>query len=316
MTTPLVLGADAGGTTTRAVVATLDGRIVGRGRANAGNPVAIDPAEAAGALAAAIGSALAGRDPSQVVGAVVGLAGVSRLADPAIGALYAEHWSRLGLNCPVQPVGDALVAFAAGTPASTGTVLIAGTGAVAAVLHEGDITRIADGLGWLLGDEGSGYWLGLAAVKATARALYRSTPPRGGSLGDAVCLQVGTTEPDTFVTRVYQLSRDRVAAIAPTVTRTAREGDPDARHILRAAAHRLADTLISLHPAPGPVVLAGGVLGGVPEIREDVQRQLADRLGQPGIVAGDGAAGAVWLATRLVAPRTDSLVHTRLISPG
>ncbi|RKR92076.1 N-acetylglucosamine kinase-like BadF-type ATPase [Micromonospora pisi] len=316
MTTPLVLGADAGGTTTRAVVATLDGRIVGRGRSDAGNPVAVDPVEAAAALGAAIGSALTGHDPSRVVGGVVGLAGVSRLADPSVGAVYAGHWSRLGLSCPVRPVGDALVAFAAGTPANTGTVLIAGTGAVAAVLHEGNIIRIADGLGWLLGDEGSGYWLGLAAVKATARALYRGTPPRDGSLGGAVCAQVGTTEPDTFVTRIYQLSRDRVAAIAPAVARTARDGDPDARHILRTAAHRLADTLVSLHPAPGPVVLAGGVLGGVPEIRENVQRQLADRLGQPGVIAGDGAAGAAWLATRLVEPRAGNGIHARLVSPG
>ncbi|MFK3983279.1 N-acetylglucosamine kinase [Micromonospora sp. NPDC050397] len=314
MTTPLVLGADAGGTATRVVVATLDGRIVGRGRASAGNPVATDPARTATALGAAIRDALAGHDPGRVAGGVVGLAGVSRLADPEVAEGYARRWSRAGLSCPIQPVGDALVAFAAGAPADTGTVLIAGTGAVAAVLDRGTIGPIADGLGWLLGDEGSGYWLGLASVRATARALYRGRPSAPGSLGATVCAQVGATEPDDFVTRVYQLDRDRIAALAPVVASCARTGDPTAADIVRTAARRLADTLLSLHPAPGPVVLAGGVLTGIPEIRTAVQQRLVTELGRPGLLAGDGAAGAAWLATRLVAPDSDPAIHARLLA--
>ncbi|WP_326559071.1 N-acetylglucosamine kinase [Micromonospora sp. NBC_01796] len=303
MTTPLVLGVDAGGTATRVVVATLDGRIVGRGRASAGNPIATDPADTAAALGTAIGSALAGHDPSRVVAGVVGLAGVSRLDDPAVAAGYAGHWSRVGLTCPMRPVGDAAVAFAAGTPADTGTVLIAGTGAVAAVVREGAVTRTADGLGWLLGDEGSGYWLGLTALRATARALYRGERVEPGTLSGAICDRVGVTAPNAFVTRVYELGRDQVAEMAPAVTDSARSGDPVAVDIVETAARRLADTLVSLHPAPGPVVLAGGVLTGVPEIRAGVQQRLAAWLGRPGVIAGDGASGAAWLALRQALPR-------------
>jgi N-acetylglucosamine kinase-like BadF-type ATPase len=211
-------------------------------------------------------------------------------------------------------VGDAVVAFAAGTPAATGTVLIAGTGAVAAEIRDGDIGRIADGLGWLLGDEGSGFWLGLAAARMTARALYRGGPP--GTLTGAVCARVGTAEPDAFVTRMHQLGRDRIAAIAPAVTASARTGDRAALDLVDAAAERLAGTLLSLHPAPGPVVIAGGVLRGVPEIRAGVQRRLLARLGRPGIVAGDGAAGAAWVAARAHAAGTGEEVHARLLAAG
>ncbi|WP_329109609.1 ATPase [Micromonospora sp. NBC_01699] len=306
---------------TRAVLATLDGRTVGRGRASAGNPITTDPADTAAALGAAIRSALTGHDPDRIVGGVVGLAGVSRLDDPEVAAGYADQWSRAGLSCPMRPVGDAVVAFAAGTPADTGTVLIAGTGAVAAIVREGAVVRIADGLGWLLGDEGSGYWLGLTAARATARALYQDKQAERGELVRAVCRRVGAREPDAFVTRFYELGRDRVAAIAPAVTECARAGDPVALDIVETASRRLADTLVSLHPAPGPVVLAGGVLAGVPEIRAGVQQRLAAWLGRPGVLAGDGAAGAAWLAIRravagrsATVPAPDDETHARLLA--
>ncbi|MEV4754288.1 BadF/BadG/BcrA/BcrD ATPase family protein [Micromonospora sp. NPDC049559] len=304
MSPPLLLGADGGGTATRAVLATADGRIVGRGEARAGNPVATDPAEAAAALGAAVEGALRGHDPVRVAGGVFGLAGGSRLAEPAVAARYAAEWARLGLSCPMRSVGDAEVAFAAGTPESTGTVLIAGTGAVAAELRDGTVARVADGLGWLLGDEGSGFWIGLNAVRAVARALYAGTAT--GRLGAALCQLVATTDPDTFATRIYQLDRAELAALAPLVTGEARAGDPVARDIVAHAAERLAETLLSLHPAPGPVVLAGGVLAGVPEIRAAVRDRIAARLGRDAVLAGAGAAGAAWLAIDHLTRRADS----------
>jgi N-acetylglucosamine kinase-like BadF-type ATPase len=45
-----------------------------------------------------------------------------------------------------------------------GAVLIAGTGAVPALVNGLDIIRTTDGHGWLLRDEGSGTWLGLQAL--------------------------------------------------------------------------------------------------------------------------------------------------------
>ncbi|MCW2504895.1 MAG: ATPase [Actinomycetia bacterium] len=294
MTTPLVLGADCGGTASRAVLATASGQILGRGLAGAGNPVARDPDQAAGALAAAVGQALGGHDPALVQAAVAGMAGEARLADPAAAAVYQQHWSALGLRCPLRTVPDTVVGFAAGTPEPAGTVLIAGTGAVAAEIAEWDIGRTADGLGWLLGDEGSGFWLGLQAARYTARALQHGAEL--SPLASEVALRIGGSGLEDFVTRVYQLPRTAIGAFATSVTACAQAGDPVAIALLADAADRLAATLISLGPPPGPVVLAGGLLTGVPEIRDRVQDAIAGPLGDSGTVASDGAAAAAWLA--------------------
>src|SRR5262249_35118115 len=75
--------------------------------------------------------------------------------------------------------GDTDIAFAAapGTPRD-GLLLIAGTGAVAARIAHGRTAAVADGDGWLLGDQGSGFWIGRRAVPAVLAALGgRGAPP-------------------------------------------------------------------------------------------------------------------------------------------
>jgi N-acetylglucosamine kinase-like BadF-type ATPase len=280
------------------VVATVAGRVVGRGRGGAGNPVVRDARDAAMELAGAARQALAGHDPRRLVHGVVGMAGDSRLADPQTAAAYAREWAAIGVHCPVRTVGDAVVAFAAGTPDAGGSVLIAGTGAVAATIAGWAVHRTADGLGWLLGDEGSGFWLGLSAARRTARALYAGRS--GTPLVRAVCERIGSTDPDAFVARIYQLPREHLATLASAVIDSARAGDPEAADLLDDAAGRLLDTLISLAPGAGPIVLAGGVLTTVGEVRDAVQAGLLRRLGRPGIIGGDGAVGAAWLAVREV----------------
>ncbi|WP_084298490.1 BadF/BadG/BcrA/BcrD ATPase family protein [Actinoplanes friuliensis] len=165
----LVLGVDAGGTASRAVLSTSDGTVVGRGSAGPGNPTSAGP-EAVKAIGTAVREALGDRDPAAVRFGVVGVAGAGILADSAIAAAFAREWADQGLTCPVTVVGDAVTAFAAGTSSPSGAVLIAGTGAVAARIDNWQIGRTADGLGWLLGDEGSGVWLGLQAVRAVVRS--------------------------------------------------------------------------------------------------------------------------------------------------
>ncbi len=296
MEIPLVVGADCGGTSSRVVVATADGRVVGRGRGGAGNPVTCGARAAAAELGAAAAAALRGHDPARVAAAVVGIAGGSRLTDPAVAAAYAEMWTALGVRCRVRTVGDAVVAFAAGTPEPDGSVLIAGTGAVAAAIEGGAVVRTADGLGWLLGDEGSGFWLGLSAARGTARAL--AAGPAHGPLARAVCDRLGTTDPDAFVSAVYAVPRDRIAGLAAVVVECARSGDTEALAIVADAADRLARTLVSLRPGPGPVVLGGRLLADVPEVRDGVRARLTALLGRPGVVGADGAAAAAWLAAR------------------
>ncbi|GAA1679866.1 BadF/BadG/BcrA/BcrD ATPase family protein [Glycomyces endophyticus] len=173
----LVLGLDVGGTSSRAIATTLDGEIVGRGDAGGGNPLAVPPDLAAAEVARALHGALAGTDPARIAAAVLGLAGVSGFDQPETAAAFQRVWNAAGLRCPVRAVGDAQVAFASGTDEPLGTVLIAGTGAAAARIDGDRITRVGDGLGWLLGDRGSGFWIGRKAAADTALRLQAGLPP-------------------------------------------------------------------------------------------------------------------------------------------
>ncbi|MEV5895375.1 N-acetylglucosamine kinase [Nonomuraea fuscirosea] len=163
----LVLGVDAGGTSSRAALFTMEGAPVRRGRAGGANPGALGLDQAAANLTAAVGSALAGVDPSQVEAAVVGLAGhpdsCAKLVERVVGDLLP--------GTPADTVGDIVTAFAAGTAEDSGTVLISGTGAIAAKITGHRATATADGYGWQLGDEGSAFWLGRAAARTAIRAL-------------------------------------------------------------------------------------------------------------------------------------------------
>ncbi|MFI6881839.1 N-acetylglucosamine kinase [Streptosporangium canum] len=164
-----VLGLDVGGTSSRALLIDASGRRIGYGKAAGGNPAAHGTGTAAANIRRALEPALLGVDPAQVAGAVIGMAGVGALDR----AVFDRMWASAGLRCVPAVAGDLGVAFAAGTAEPRGTVLIAGTGAIAARIEDGEPTAVSDGLGWLLGDQGSGFWLGREAARAAVRALSR-----------------------------------------------------------------------------------------------------------------------------------------------
>lgn len=287
----LVLGIDVGGTASRALLTTIDGARVGFGRAGAANPVTVPLSLAVSAVRAASDQALSDVDRSLVGSVVIGMAGSSRLADPTV----AEAFGDLGL--PVKPrfVGDVVVAFAAGTAAATGTVLISGTGAVACRIVDAEQTRVADGLGWLLGDLGSGFWLGRQAASCSARNLYRR---RSTLLTELVTRAVGLTDPDAFVVSVQSPPPHDLARLAPLVTEAALSGDQEALDIIGRAAAHLAATVAEVH-VDGPIVLAGGVLRHSAPVHDAVHHRLAARYpGTPIVLGTPGEVGAARLAAR------------------
>jgi N-acetylglucosamine kinase-like BadF-type ATPase len=283
----LVVGVDAGGTASRAVLSTIDGLVLGRGRAGPGNPFAIG-SRAATSIGTAIREALGDHDPASVASVVVGLAGVSRLSDPVLAEAFTAQWAAIGLTCPVTVVGDAVTALAAGAAARSGVVLIAGTGAVAARVDDGRVVATADGLGWLLGDEGSGLWLGLQAVRVAAR----SWP---SSFAGKIAAHAGVSSCDELVHWAGQLPPAAFAELSPLVCALAAEGDPLAGRLIDRAVICLLATLDELGPPGGPVVLAGGLLTAATPVRDGVLRALRSR-NTVVETAWDPAAGAAWLA--------------------
>jgi N-acetylglucosamine kinase-like BadF-type ATPase len=303
MADELVVGVDAGGTTSRAVVATTAGAILGRATAGPGNPLAEGPRAAAG-IGAAIESALSGRDPSTVVAATLGIAGTSVTSKPVIIDAFAAMWARAGLTCPMTVVGDVITAFAAGTPAADGAVLIAGTGAIAAEIRAHTITRTVDGHGWLLGDEGGGRWIGLQAARAAVREW--SAP-----LARRVAAHAGAQTADELIQWAQGLPLAAIGALTPVVCSSARSGDPTAQRIIADAVGNLLRTLDALAPA-GPIVLAGGLLTGDTPVRDGVRTALTERGTTVG-TADDPAAAAAWLAARRHTRLSPAHLHKALL---
>ncbi|GAA4212122.1 N-acetylglucosamine kinase [Actinocatenispora rupis] len=314
-----VLGLDMGGTATRAVLATTSGTILGSGRAGPGNPFAHPPEQAADALRSSVREALGDHDPATVRLGVVGLAGGNSLAVPAVAETFDRAWRDTGLRCPMRVVGDTDVAYAAGTADPDGAVLIAGTGASAARIAAHRTARAAGGYGWLLGDDGAGYWLGREAVRALLAVTDGVRPP--GVLTELVAahLAIDPAHPGTDTERVIAAVDHahpvRLARLAPLVSEAATAGDAVAADIVtRAAGHLCA--LVAGAYAGGPVVLSGSVVAPGTPIGDAVRTDLPVLLGGVAVLsAGHGAAGAAWLAATALPDTPDPLVlHRSIVS--
>ncbi|SDC95186.1 N-acetylglucosamine kinase [Glycomyces harbinensis] len=296
----LVLGLDVGGTSSRAVVATTDGEVIGRGEAGGGNPLAAPPDLAAAEVAAALRDALAGTDPALVGAAVLSLAGVGGFGDRDTALAFQRVWDAAGLRCEVRAVGDAQVAYASGTDAPRGTVLIAGTGAAAARIDGDRIALVGDGLGWLLGDRGSGFWIGRRAAADTALRLQSDGP---STLLTELVVRAVTGGPDAtadgFVTAVHRRPPRTLDRLAPLVTEAALAGDDHAAAILDEAAGHLATAVAAVRETgeTDPIVLSGSVLRHCGPVREGVRARLAETWPGAAVTdAGPAELGAVKLA--------------------
>ena len=194
-------------------------------------------------------------------------------------------------GCPVYVTGDADSARAGAFLGGPGMVVIAGTGSMASGWN-GQSSARAGGHGFLLGDEGSAYWIGRAAVRAALRfqdqtggseLIHRAVTRAAGQGLDALIGDICT----------HPAERDRLTALAPAVTALAAEDAEASRIALEAAGH-LADLAESIQRRLGPLPVAGA--GGV--FRAPV---IWDRFAElTGAVrpAASGAVGAALLAGR------------------
>ncbi|MFC8663784.1 BadF/BadG/BcrA/BcrD ATPase family protein [Streptomyces sp. NPDC057199] len=193
----LVVGLDAGGTRTRAVLASaVDGRVLGQGVAGPGNALTVPVPLLTEHLAEAVARAVPEADRARVVAVAGGFAGAAETAPDEPGRLNAlaaltAALRRLGIAADSVGVSsdiEAAFASAPGTPAD-GLALVAGTGVVAMRITDRRCAVTVGGDGWLLGDDGGGFWIGRSAVRAALRmADGRGVPT---TLADAVGRALG-----------------------------------------------------------------------------------------------------------------------------
>lgn len=324
----LVLGVEAGTFRVDAAVADLDGTGYGRGRSGSANPSALPLADVAAHLVEATTAALAGVDARAVRAVVVGTAGILGFQRDRSAARLCALWREAGLECPVAVVPDAVTAFAAGTTRASGSVLIAGAGAIAARVEGERVTARIDGNGWLVGDDGSGFWLGRQAVRAVLAVLDGRGEPT--LLLDAVLSAVagGRRVPTGKAERVallraavYDGPPVALAALAPLVPAAAEAGDRVAHRIGEQAVELLVQTSDALIAAGGhdpeePLVLAGSLMQQDGLIRREVTRRLTERHGRAPLLAPPGPGGALWLAARRIDRALGRRAHAAFVAVG
>jgi N-acetylglucosamine kinase-like BadF-type ATPase len=181
-------------------------------------------------------------------------------------------------------------------------VLVSGTGSVAVARTPDGVTHRSGGLGWQMGDEGSGYAIGRAALLAVGRAHDRRGPATALMEDIAKALRMDL---DGLVRWSTSAEPGEVAALAPAVLDAARRGDAVAKGIVEAAANELVAHVAALvHKFPGkaavPVALAGGNL----EPERALRPLVLARLGKVARVAPveaplDPVLGALALARRV-----------------
>ena len=327
-TDDIVVGVDAGGSSTRAVVVGADGDVRGRAFGAAGNPTSSGVEAAAANVVGTVGAALdeaGGPAPARIAVAMAG-------ASIARAGWLSSAFAAASIRGTVAIEADLAATYLSGSRAPLGYAVIAGTGAIAARLVDHRIEAVSDGLGWLVGDDGSGFWIGRRVLRAVASALDGRGP--GTSMTDVVlaslspaagvAVEVGrTTALDALVASAYGDLPVRLARYAPLAFRAAEDGDSVARQIVAEAAERLAATLgaVLADGVPGaegpdaPVVLGGGVLAGQPRMAESVRAELLRR-GRGGAVIAvpDGTVGAALLALEGAGHPVDDAVAERIRS--
>ena len=262
---PYVLGLDAGGTKTACLVASTEGKVLGRGEAGPANFQSCGKVSARHQMAEAINAAIAEAaiDRSEVVAAYYGVAGADRDADFDTVREILD---------PINPAraweieNDSIVGLRAGTPDGVGIGLVAGTGMNAIGKNGRGGRKRVGGLGRFSGDFG-------AAFDLVEDALFRAMRGHEGRgeptiLYDLFREAFGLEKLEDLI-EFYYLDDYRapdLAAYAPVVFDAASRGDRLAKGVLAKGGRSLASAANAILKAlfePGErvrIVLAGSVL--------------------------------------------------------
>jgi N-acetylglucosamine kinase-like BadF-type ATPase len=254
MPSPLGLGVDGGGSKTALVLTDATGRILARHQAPGCNPNVAGRDAASATLREAM-AALRAQGPADapITHTLLSMAG------------NREHWRTFGAELPAAEFGrvwvtdDSRPVLELATSGRPGLVLHGGTGSFVAALTApgspirpgpgsltqadpflpGWLTHYAGGLGWRLGDAGSGHDLGRRALTRALLEAQGWAPASG--LGPALAAAAGTRGAEALTRFLYEHSEPNawLASLAPTVLDLAAANDEAARAVVLASAQDL-----------------------------------------------------------------------------
>jgi N-acetylglucosamine kinase-like BadF-type ATPase len=295
-----VLGIDAGGTKTVCLLADDDGGVLAESHAGGANLQASGELEVEKVLHHVMEETLSEHDvrPDAIC---LGIAGVDR---PTDAQAVRGIMRRIGLKSPVVVVNDALVALVAGVGEQPGVVVLAGTGSIAYGVDAARKAARAGGWGYLLGDEGGGFWIGRAALSAVVRQFDGRGPVT--MLTELILDEMRLATPSELIHAIYDrgFQRSLVANLAHLVPQAMNAGDAVATHILARAAEELVAaaasvvTRLEMRGAVFSTILAGRIFRAIPALSADVCARMAEVAPRSEVRAlqVEPARGAVTLA--------------------
>src|SRR5262249_29078249 len=235
------------------------------------------------------------------VAVCLGIAGVDREDEAQVVRAIMR---RIGYKSRVLVVNDALIALVAGARDDPAIVLIAGTGSIAYGRNGSGEAARAGGWGHMIGDEGSGYWIGREALAAVMRGADGRGPAT--RLSNEILEYFNVQDVSRLPRIVYDREQPRmsVAALGRIGQRGAEEAAAVAPRILERAteervlgAHSVAARL-EMRGDAFTFFLAGGAFRVVPWLAEELPRRLVEVAprSQTEVLTAEPALGAVWLA--------------------
>jgi len=298
----VVLGIDGGGTRTRASIAD-GGQVLAFAEMGSIKRLRVGAQAAEDNLRALLAEVYGQAGVTAVSAASAGVASASM---PGVAEWITEVFSDFGVERS-EVVGDEVIALDAAFKGGPGILQIAGTGSNCIGRAPGGGRESAGGWSSRLGDEGSGYWIGLQAVRNALKAYDHEVSTR---ILEEVGRAWGTETIEELVNLGDSTPGPDFAALAPIISMLAEEGDTVAAGILQEAAAYLIDSVLLVRSKlrrkrnvtdEVPVAWIGSVIGKARLVREPFFAGL--RAAAPLMPIGQkevaGIDGALWRAQRL-----------------
>lgn len=272
------LGIDAGATKTQAVLYDAHGHLIFETSAGHGN-ILVDETVALQHIVSAMTACLTTVSSEDTLYVLVGVAGVS-VSDKAQLVTTVLTTNLQGYSHHLKVVNDAYLGMMANLKGGDGLFLISGTGSVVYGQSGETMLRIG-GFGHLLGDEGSAYWIGQQLFKYCTHLIDSGDIDR--PIYQSLLKHIGLPKSATYelVKLFYSLDKQAIAQYAMFVSQEADQGDSDAIHFLKAAAHVLAkqvkQAIERLHfDGKIPLVVSGSVLRQNELVRSELLKDLPE----------------------------------------
>ena len=162
-----------------------------------------------------------------------------------------------------QIVSDIELAYRANFSEGNGILLYAGTGSVSFAIDEEGQTHQIGGWGYLLGDEGAGYWIGRESIRHALSVIESNAGRTPDSLATLVLKAMNASDWNSVKSFVYSQERAKIAALSAIVNMAAEKNDADAILILTKAAAHLAELVNRMDKQlvrkALPVTFTGGI---------------------------------------------------------